>query len=100
MSTWFTCKECKKSFEYGNDDIAATLKEQLGDQPFVCGQCAGAIPPFSKADVIDPETGEEVRETHQYKVPTPDVVLIGADTALIKRIGEKDNPTICGLDAA
>ena len=89
MSTWLTCKECKKSFEYRNNGIATALLGQLGDQPFICGRCSDTVPPLSKADVIAPETGEEVRETHQYKVPTPDVVLTGADPTIMKRIRNK-----------
>lgn len=86
MSTWLTCKECKKSFEYQNDKDTAVLLEGLDDQLFTCGRCSDTVPPLSKPYVIDPETGEEVRETHRYRVPTPDVVLTGADPAIMKRL--------------
>ena len=85
MATWLTCTSCKKAYKYLDDNNATALKKQLGDAPFVCLRCDDTVPPLSKADVIDPETGEEVRETQQYRVPTPDVVLTGADPGIMKR---------------
>ena len=85
MATWLTCTSCQKSFEYRNEGAAAELKKQLGDQPFVCLRCDDTIPPLSQPEAVQPETAEQARETHQYKTPTPDVVLTGASPALINR---------------